>query len=194
MVGRLLKFSIILFVFLISCSSFEIFKPHNESKYSSVYLHKNVYVDNKFDDIEKQYIIEAGKEWELRTHNLVEFNFLFEFSLDDIELVNSRYALIIKKANKNDEDFNRFDKKLQDALGVYDPRPNTPIIYILSERLDFTDYKATVMHELGHSLFLKHSNSGKAIMYPYIGKEDIHKNIHTIDLEQFCDLYQCFLE
>jgi predicted Zn-dependent protease len=151
-----------------------------------------VYIDKNFDIVEQQYIIEAAQEWRQATNYLVDFNLVFNFSMDDIELVNSRYALVIKKVDENDPSIVKIDKDLKDALGLYDPRPNTPMILLVVTRLDFANYRATALHEFGHSLFLRHLDSKKAIMYPYISKEDIHKNITADDLEQFCELYECF--
>ena len=77
-------------------------------------------------------------------------------------------------------------------LGLFDKKSIIPCIILVSNRILENDYKAVVLHELGHSLGLEHNegiNGIDTLMYPSI---DLGSNHITFrDGQQFCKLYHC---
>jgi predicted Zn-dependent protease len=79
------------------------------------------------------------------------------------------------------------------TIGYYDDRDIVPAILIVSDRLDDKDeYRAVVMHELGHALDLQHMNGADgigALMSPSMSTGSFH--ITDKDVAQYCKIHHC---
>lgn len=76
---------------------------------------------------------------------------------------------------------------LTDIFGYLTARPT---IYLVRDRIySIEEYGSVVRHELGHSIGLEHDSSPDALMYPYTNEDS--KCITTVDMDQFCGIYEC---
>lgn len=165
------------------------------------YVYKTLYIDKEFDQEEVGYIMAAATEWSKATENRVNYNIVVMSSNTKINIDN---ALIINKVTSTYADVIILDYffnlnmpkesviKIK-ALGYYYESKILPSIILVADRLDDFNYKAVVMHELGHSLGLEHDNSEEAmynsIMYP--SAEGQSTDITVIDFIAYCKIHNC---
>lgn len=165
------------------------------------HVYKTLYIDKEFDQEEVGYIIAAATEWSKATENRVNYNIVVMSTATKINIDN---ALIINKVTSTYADvivldyfFNLNTPKENfikiKALGYYYESKILPSIILVADRLDDFNYKAVVMHELGHSLGLEHNSSEEAmynsIMYP--SAEGQSTDITAIDVTAYCNIHNC---
>lgn len=161
--------------------------------------HITLYIDRNFTEVEVDIIVGAALEWSKTTHHAVEYNIILLPTKDKIELKNS---VFITKRSEDDPRIILMDL-IGDTqtLGIFEKR-GVKYIALVTARLNEDNYKSVVLHELGHSLGLKHLDGNaniNTLMYPYMsiimedgtiipaGSDHITKK----DLAQFCKLYRC---
>lgn len=169
-----------------------------QSAYPS-HAHITLYIDRTFDNMETDAIMKAAWEWSEATNHIIEYDII---QLPTKEKVKHKNSIFIVKRSPDDPQIILMDLVgHNETLGVYE-KNRLPTIAIVSERLNDSNYKEIVLHELGHSLGLEHLESLEdldALMFPYTnmkledgtiiptGSEFITKK----DLIQFCKLYHC---
>lgn len=159
------------------------------------YLHKTVYIDENFNDYEENVIINALKNWECSTHEMVKFDIKLHYSqADSIFITNKPGQLLILKTIGTDPLISSLDDK-QDktrrVVGVYYASQNESIPFILlpTDRIRDVNFKAIVEHEIGHSLGIGHITSRNAVMFRNIDQGS--RRIMHDDLEALCKSYWC---
>lgn len=164
-------------------------KIFHHKEYSN-YSHKTLYVDRNFNDEEVLTIMEAAVEWTETTNHIVEIDVVRLPTKEKIDLVN---GIIVLNINSDYPEVVVLDGTNRNStLGFYNEYGAFPYIALISERISDYDYSSVVLHEIGHSLGLKHITGEEGIgslMYPTV---DFASDEITIkDLEQFCVLYHC---
>ncbi len=178
---------IILFFFYFTLSDYY---PSKFPKERPNHIHTTIYLDRNFNEVEQEYIMRAALEWAEATNHIAEFDVVQLPTRDKIDI---QHALIMVKVSADYPDIILMDNiKKTTTLGYFDPKSPLPYISLVQDRLDDSNYKAVVLHELGHALGLEHIEGEEGIltlMYPYVdlGADHITKK----DLEQFCKLYHC---
>jgi predicted Zn-dependent protease len=161
--------------------------------------HVTLYLDRNFDDFETETIMKAAWEWSEATNHIIEYDIVQLPTKDKMVYKN---AVFIIKRSPDDPQILLLDVGNDNTTyGVYTRNP-FPTISIVSERLTNEMYKEVVLHEMGHSLGLKHLEglgNMDTLMFPYTEVE-IDKGV-TIpagsdhitrkDLVLFCKLYKC---
>lgn len=151
-------------------------------------VHYNLFIDSEFSDLERLGIIMATIEWSKATHNVVTY------TINDMPLMtlNVENPLFITKVSKDFPQIAIMDVYSKySTLGFYDQE--IPYIAIVPDRTsNFFEFKSLILHELGHSLGLKHVTGSEGIntlMYPSmeLGSETITEK----DVKNFCKLYTC---
>jgi hypothetical protein len=154
------------------------------------HVHKIIYVDRNFDDLEQEHIIMAALKWSEATNHIVEYDVI---QLPSKEQIDVTRALFFVKVSADYPDVVIMDNiKKTTTLGYFQNRGPLPYITLIDGRLNEETYEPVVLHELGHSLGLEHVEGPEGygtLMYPYIdlGSDSITET----DLEQFCKLYKC---
>lgn len=174
------------------------FKINNTPRYAI----EVVQIDPEFTDHEKFLISEAALEWMHATNNIVKFIFVYDKNLDfKVKIDHKPVIFNIFHLQPIEEDHiivEYLDSVLPaPVIGFYD---NIHIInslfttmFIVRVRISSdSEYKAVIMHEMGHSLGLAHSKIADTLMYPSVsGSSDC---ITMVDLKQFCEKYGCDAE
>src|SRR5579885_1318188 len=152
-------------------------------------VHKTIYVDRFMADDEMDKVIQASIEWHQATGGIVTFDVkrLPQQSIDATSSilmieVTPDYPEIVLLDNLNQNT----------TLGYFNDRLGIPYIALVDSRLTDDDFKAVVLHELGHSLGLEHNMGVDGIgtlMYPTIDLGADH--ITNVDIDHFCTLYLC---
>jgi Matrixin len=150
-------------------------------------------VDRHFSNDEFLLIAAAAIRWTRATNHIIEYDVIKLPILDKwetaqpndviIDIVSPDYPDVISL-----DTFNR-----QSTLAYYNGRGTAPMIGIVEERIaNFEDFQQVILHELGHSIGLKHNEGIEGIdtlMYPNI---DLASRLITQDdLINVCKLYKC---
>lgn len=164
------------------------------------HVHITIYIDRNFDDVEQEYIIAAALEWSETTNHIVDYDTI---QLPTNNIIDMNHALIINKVSPDDSEIILLDgenENKNNTLAYYTPN-DTPHIAIVSERLTDDNYTSTILHELGHSLGLKHNEGFDGIgtlMFPATNMivDGIEvpvgaRHITLKDGQKFCKLYRC---
>lgn len=143
-------------------------------------------------------IMKSAWEWSEATHHRIEYDIV---QLPTDEPMKYTDALFIVKRSPDDPRIILMDLEGGETLGVFH-HDMLPTISIVSERLGADNYKEIVLHELGHSLGIKHLekiSDLNTLMYPYsnvvlddgtilpAGSDHITKK----DLIAFCKKHHC---
>jgi len=161
------------------------------------HAHITIYLDRTFDNTETDMIMKAAWEWSEATNHRIEYDII---QLPTEEPMQYHDVLFIVKRSPDDPHIILTDLDGGKTLGVYYHNV-IPTIFIVSERLG-DNFKEVVLHELGHSLGIKHLDKISdlnTLMYPYsqiilddgtilpAGADHITKK----DLTAFCKLHHC---
>lgn len=152
--------------------------------------HRILYIDRNFTNKEMIIIIGAAINWSESTNYTVTYDVVRLPTTKKINLIN---GLVFSKISSDHPDamiMNNFDQ--ENTLGYYSDGGPIDYIVLIDNMLNDDNYRAVVLHELGHSLGLKHTIGLPGIntlMYPYT---DLSSNYITqTDLENFCKIYKC---
>jgi hypothetical protein len=152
-------------------------------------IHKTLYIDRSFPQHEGETIIQAAMEWSSATNGLVNYT-IRVLPQPNIDPNNS--IIIVRETPDFPEIILMDSLDGTIHLGYYRGSDGVPYIALVSDRLEEENYKAVVLHELGHSLGLLHTDKVEGIgtlMYHNIGLGS--HLITDTDLHNFCRLYGC---
>jgi predicted Zn-dependent protease len=186
---------ILLFIIVILLPFSAIADESQTQQYYLYDLHKTVYIDKDFTKQQKEDINKALLSWEESTAGLVKFKIISDIKLNDYSNLNNfDNTLFITPVSKENSDIINIDDKSNNGLftvGLCISKSYTQgmIVDIVVERTDKTDFKAIVLHEVGHALGLKHIISEHSVMNPNVSASG--KKIGQIDLYVLCELYHC---
>ena len=154
-------------------------------------VHKTIYVENSFNQVEYELIREAAHEWETSTQDRVSFDVHYGFDKSVLKRIhNDNDSFIITKANSDDKLINFLDQLTDNGtLGYFHYKYDVQAIVVLPERMRGLDYyRAVFMHEMGHSIGISHSDDKDSVMYPTMNEVfHLTKN----DVTWFCRAYYC---
>jgi hypothetical protein len=150
---------------------------------------KILYLDESFNQDEVELIGEAAQEWNLATDGIVSYT-IRQFPVEKVDYDN---GVVIMRVNHYYPDVLELDLELEQVtLGYCNSTGHIKHIALVYDRLEDETFKPVVLHELGHSLGLKHNEDDAGIgtlMYPSV---DLGSTFITHkDLVNFCLLYHC---
>jgi predicted Zn-dependent protease len=136
-------------------------------KYSASKYYRPLYRD---------YIEYAFKEWEKADNRIT---FVFVHSSDSADIIIRFVDNLTKIYDENflgltETDYNKYKNitRADVQLGL---------LKFNNEKITDGEMKATIIHEMGHTLGLGHSSNDKDIMYPYINPEwDAYTNFNDL--------------
>lgn len=153
-------------------------------------IHKTLYIDRNLSEDELDIITGAAYEWHTATNGMVNYD-IVRLPHQNIDVSNS-IVIVIVSADFPEIISLDSQSASYNHLGYYYQGGPIPYIALVPYRIEDKLYKTVVMHELGHSLGLRHSDILLGIgtlMYPNV---DAGSNTITdADLQQFCQIYGC---
>lgn len=160
-----------------------------EIKYTE-YTHDILYVDKTFTDDEVEYILAATWEWSKATDGRVTYDVVFLSSYNKIDF---KHGILLNKVSEDNIEILALDRLNHNStLGYYTNSGFMPQIVLVSNRISEREYKMVVMHEIGHSLGLKHNEGDEGmntLMYPTVELQSDY--ISETDLKNYCKLHHC---
>jgi len=167
---------------------------YGASKNSNRYIdnhkfHAILYIDYKFTNEEKDYIIQSASNWETATNSAATFEFVY---LPTQRQINLDKGILVLKVDSLDTDIITLDVNSENhmnTLGVCQKYKTVPYIKIVGNRMTYDIYEAVITHELGHLIGLSHNRKPNTLMYPTtdLGASKITDD----DVKNFCKLYNC---
>jgi hypothetical protein len=166
--------------------------PKSHTVFAIFHTHKTVYIDDSFDDEQRDNIYLAMKSWEYSTSGIANFTFVDSKS----DLPKGVDSIIVEPVSEKDENVVKFDAEIKKkresgvTLAVHLPGSNyriSKIIVVISRVRD--NLGELIKHETGHALRLTHSENRNSIMYFMINEGA--QNITSIDIQTFCQIYWC---
>ncbi len=152
-------------------------------------IHKTLYLSKDIEPDEMFHIMLAAEEWKDVTNSQVIFDVK---PLLDPALVLSDSIVIVNVESDYPQVISLDRVKGYQTLGYYTEDRGIDYIALVYERINDADLTQVILHELGHSLGLKHLEGIDGIntlMFPTIDEASAH--ITKTDFLQFCDLYKC---
>jgi hypothetical protein len=156
-------------------------------------------IDSSFTPEEDFLIEQAANEWQVATNGIARFYVVYNNDpYFNVEQSNRDTLLKVEKIIpiKETESITFFIDLIlnNDTLGYSDEtnmlkKSANTIMIVRGRIISNEEYKTVVMHEIGHSLFMIHSNFANTLMYP--SAKYAADCITKKDLEQFCFLYGC---
>ena len=144
----------------------------------SVDLDSTFVVDSSFTEDEQHAIVQSLYDWEQVTRGKVNMKLI----ITDTPNLYGPLPKIIKSSEPPDDTTYGYTKYDADHMTIY-------IYFKNIEASRFVSTKAVVLHEMGHTFGLAHSNRG--LMVP------INVNQTCIDdfaLKQFCEVHYCSID
>lgn len=153
------------------------------------HVHKTLYLDPAFTVSEINDITAAALTWSSTTNNIVKYDIVMLPTDDDIDLDNSIFITKTSSYDPTIIGLNGFNSYSKNTLAYYYGGDRVPYISVVINNIDYRSVKTVLMHELGHSLGLRHNVEIGTLMYP---TADFGADIITPDdLINFCKLYHC---
>lgn len=180
-------YKILLFIQLIVvCALISKLVSHKNNYISKNKFHATLYVDFKFNNNEKEHIIAAAYEWEIKTNRVATFDVVFLPTSKQIDLAN---GVLVLKTDTIDPDIIFHDIRGKNStLGIFNNRL-IPYIKLVGPRLSNQNFENVMKHELGHFMGLYHTDDPESLMYPTINYDS--DNITDLDIKNFCKIYNC---
>jgi hypothetical protein len=154
-------------------------------------VHKTLYLDRNLSDGDTAIIISAALEWHVATNGLVTYD-IIKLPRKNISINNSIVIVIVSPDLPDIIALDSATDGEETHLGYYENNVYIPYIGIIPTRIAPEEYRATIMHELGHSLGMKHTDELEGIgtlMYP--NADFGARKITDEDLKAFCVIYHC---
>lgn len=133
--------------------------------------------------------MEAALEWSETTNHIVEYDIV---QLPIAGPPKTADCLYFTKITPDTPTAVLYDKTNGSSTLAYYDNTSLPMVAMITERISDAEYKAVVMHEIGHSLGLEHNEGLEGVgslMFPSIIYGGSH--LTQLDGEKFCNLYHC---
>lgn len=159
------------------------------------HVHKTLYVDRYLDDDTFEAISYAAIRWSVGTNHIIDYDVVRMPITDHKEIADPEASIVIVGVSPEYPDVIQSDTENgESTLGIYKERCTAlPVIELVLDRiLDPDTLEMVLMHEMGHSVGLKHNEGMDGVgtlMYPdvMLGADFIT----VTDRENFCKLYNC---
>jgi hypothetical protein len=156
-------------------------------------VHKNLYVDRHCSDKQFELIKEAAHDWSVATHNIATFTVA---KMPTAVIVDPQETIIINLVSEDSPDILALDlsNPKSQFLGLYNNRGFISEIELVGNRLEIDDFKGIVLHEMGHSLGLKHNEAPEGMFTLMFSTANFGSDTITpTDVHNFCKIYHCKL-
>lgn len=154
-------------------------------------VHKTLYLDRSFSQDEVELIVEATYEWNAATEGRVVYDVIV---LPAHRKIDVTQAIVVIKVTPDYPKIMLLDFANKNiTLGYWEDNEGPiPYIAMVAGRSHDTAFKSVMLHEIGHSLGLKHNEGETGIgtlMYPTI--DEGSDTITPFDVSKYCELRHC---
>jgi hypothetical protein len=155
------------------------------------HVHKTLYLDRTFNQEEVELIVEATYEWNAATEGRVSYDVVV---LPAHRKIDVTQAIVVIKVTPDFPKIMLLDFANKNiTLGYWeDGEGPIPYIAMVAGRSHDRSFKSVMLHEIGHSLGLKHNEGETGIgtlMYPTI--DEGSDTITPFDVSKYCELRHC---
>ena len=164
--------------------------PKEHTVESSTQITKTIFVDDRFDDTERDAIQEASDDWHEASQGLIKYHFSYDYHVD---IMNTSHKIIIIYLDPSDDLTQAFDINIHGYfITGYVKMKDSEYIFICPKRIgDENTLKVDIERELGHELGLQ----DLPLDLPSVMNERHAYNSITCptiyDMIRFCETMSC---
>jgi len=190
MIRKMLFFYFAIFLAMSELKDFGNFKEQR------IKVVKLLYVDSNFTNDEVMLIAEAAHNWTVASNNRILFSVYQHSYYNKIMNVetNEVETIFVEKMYDDSPFVMNTDRAFNTTLlGYYDKESDIHRILLIPDRYETkTEMTTAVMHEIGHSLKLKHIDDYFTVMHK--SAEGGGYCLTYYDMDYFCHIYGCDVE
>jgi hypothetical protein len=154
------------------------------------HIHRTLYLDRNFTEEQQQIITDAATRWNDATNHIVDFQVAILPDHSWATHLDQAIVVVIESEDHPDVLFrDSVAEKGNYAIAFFDGNKPIPMLAVVVERLNSSNFEKTMLHELGHVLRLEHNPQDMTLMSPY--SITMAAGISRSDLIEFCKIYHC---
>jgi predicted Zn-dependent protease len=167
-----------------------IFRPLITNTIGPIKTEKHLYIDDIFSEEENTLITSVVEEWVKKTGGVLTIRTHFFTTAAEYLTLQDSKSISITKMGVNENFIEDAEEGSGKLLGLHTKRFVHTIIVLNTDRIpDKLEFRATLLHELGHAFGLEHNYRKNTLMYP--SDEFGALTITNEDIRQFCLIYFC---
>jgi len=182
------QFFVVVLLFFLFDKALSVYPDHDSM--TDGHIHRTLYLDRNFSEEQQQMITDAATRWNTATNHIVDFQVAI---LPDHSWATHLDQAIVVVIESEDHPDILFRDSVSDkgdyAIAFFDSNRPIPMLAVIVDRLNSSNFEKTILHELGHALRLEHNPEDMTLMNPH--SITMAGGISRSDLVEFCKIYHC---